>query len=101
MWIAEDVFPQSCSSAPAKIIGFTNRKCSMRCTRQPWTTLGRIERDFGKCLNDERRWKDRRGRRNVNVVQVVALDLGSKLFTVLVIIMCCSRNTLHRTTKHA
>ena len=74
--MVEDVVSQNCSSALAKRIGFVNRKRLMPCTRQPWTTLGRIARDFGERLLAE--WID------------VTQETGSKLrqfFTVLVIIM--------------
>lgn len=45
------MFPQSCSSVLAKIIGFVNKKRLTRYTRQPWTILGRIERDFGEWID--------------------------------------------------
>ena len=51
IWITEDMFPQSCSSVLAKIIEFVNRKRLMRYTRQLWTILGRIERDFGEWID--------------------------------------------------
>ena len=35
----------------AKIIEFVNRKRLMRYTRQLWTILGRIERDFGEWID--------------------------------------------------